>query len=239
MTETTTPKRRKWRRRLWTGVKRTVVGLGLLLCLYLAIVLVGLIPVNRDFVQPVEGVELLLISSSVHADLVLPLRNEVHDWRAEFSVDGFAQDVSGVSHVMIGWGDTGFYVNTPTWSDLRCTTAAHALLWPSESCLHIGLTSDEFVRPHARSVRVSNEQYASLVAFVQSSFLRDAGGKKQLLPAAYGQADVFYAAVGHYHALNTCNSWIGRAMQAAGIRTPWLTPLPKTAFLYLPQEGAG
>ena len=60
--------------------------------------------------------------------------------------------------------------------------------------------------------------------------------KVQIKDGAYGQNDAFFMAHGNYHCLNTCNSWVGGAMKSGGMRTGWLTPMPKSMFLYLPEQ---
>jgi Protein of unknown function (DUF2459) len=60
------------------------------------------------------------------------------------------------------------------------------------------------------------------------------GGRFLLIEGgAYGTDDAFYYAHGSYHAFNTCNCWVGRGLKAAGVRTGWFTPLPKTVSLYM------
>ena len=44
----------------------------------------------------------------------------------------------GDRYVAIGWGDRGFYVDTPTWADLKLSTLCNALFVPSESVLLSG-----------------------------------------------------------------------------------------------------
>lgn len=210
----------------------------MLALLYFGIVLLGLIPVNNGFREPAEGVEILIVSSSVHADIVMPIRAGEVDWRAWLPEGCFRGDTSAATHVAIGWGEKGFFIGTPTWSDLRVSTAAKALFWPSGSCMHVTMTSAR-QGPSARRVTISREQYGRLVEAVRGNFARDAA--EQLAPisdSAYWSNDAFFEARGVYHCLNTCNSWAGRCMRAAGIRTAWLTPLPKTVFLYLPDRPA-
>lgn len=218
----------------WIG--RAALSFIVLLVVYFGIVLVGLIPVNNDFLADEQGVEIMVISNAVHADLVLPLHNEHCDWRNDFSPSEFIADTNGATHVAIGWGDAGFFIHTPTWNDLKFSTAANALLWPSQSCLHVSMTRDEYVRPHAQVVKVSPQQYGELVQFIQSTFVTNDAGEKVSLEGAYGRTDAFYEAAGNYHALNTCNSWAGRGLKSAGVRVPWLTPMPKSVFLYLPED---
>ena len=102
--------------------------------------------------------------------------------------------------------------------------------------MHVSLTKAKFLGEGARSVTISVRQYERLVDYINASFQQGADGSKiQIGRVAYGSNDAFFDARGAYHCLNTCNCWAGRAMQAAGIRTGWLTPLPRTVFLYLPE----
>ena len=205
------------------------------LAFYLFVALIGLIPVNNDFQPTPDGIEVWLVSNPIHTDIVLPAGNEAFDWRECFPAGSFAVDSRRATHVAIGWGNKGFYVNTPTWADLRCSTVANALFWPSESCMHVSLCTAEGLPQGARAVKISPAQYRRLVEFINCGFRRQADGSRILIPhAAYGQNDAFFAAEGRYHCFNTCNCWTGRALQAAGLRTGWFTPLPGTPCLYLP-----
>ncbi len=206
------------------------------MALYVLIVLVGLIPVNNEFEPTPDGVEILLISNPVHADLVLPVDTNTVNWREHFPADCFSGDTSGATHIAFGWGDKGFFIETPTWADLRASTAAKALFWPSDTCMHVRLTKAERLRDGSRSVRISVTQYERLVEYINESFRQESDGSRiQVGVAAYGPHDAFFEAHGTYHCINTCNCWIGGAMRSAGIRCGWLTPLPKTVFLYLPE----
>jgi len=163
---------------------KAIQGLLIVLGGYVSVVLVGLIPVNWYFqAAQDDGVTIYVTSSSVHADLFLPIHFE---------------DVL-----------------------------------PSQSCMHIDFTSPEYY-PTAKKIRISSDQYASLVAYIRGSIKREERGKPiQIKGYAYSQTDAFIKAHGSYHLLNTCNSWIGRALAKGGVKTPWLTPLPHTPTLYL------
>jgi len=205
-------------------------GAGLLM----AIVVIGLIPVNNDFEPAVAGVEIFVTSNSVHAEIVVPVNHSVMNWREFFPDDDFSGDTSQATHAAIGWGDRSFFLETPTWSDLKFSTAFNAAFRPSETSVHVTMKDHVQTGPSTRSVRISEEQYANLVKNLQQSLGRHHGAPVRL-DASYGQRDMFYEATGSYHALNTCNSWCGRMLQSAGIRVGWSTPLPKTVFLYLPK----
>lgn len=213
----------------WIG-KGSLLGL----LLYLAIIVVGLIPVNNDFQPTEDGVEIFVISSAVHADIIVPLSTEEVDWSRELDPAWFPADVSRYSHLAIGWGNREFFLKTRTWADFKLTTAAGALFLPSRTCLHVDFTQPEYYT-EAASVKISHDQYRRLVAFIKATFQRDAAGRVVPIPGhSYTQTDAFFEAHGHYHLFNTCNSWVGHALRTTGIRTPWQSTLPKTPMLYLP-----
>lgn len=201
---------------------------------YLMIALVGLIPVNNHFTPTPDGIEIFVISNAVHADIVVPINAGAIDWRRRFPETLFRGNTAYATHAAIGWGDRGFFLETPTWSDLKMTTAANALLVPSQSCLHVYLTNPQFLTASRRRVRISQQQYEQLCAFIDNSFSRDAADNYQPIPGiSYSQSDAFFAANGSYHAFATCNCWVGNALRSAGVRCGWFTPLPKSVYLYL------
>ncbi|NND97364.1 MAG: TIGR02117 family protein, partial [Pirellulaceae bacterium] len=211
-----------WLRRLVAWITR---GLLIAVALYLTVVVVGLVPVNNDFQPTADGIEIHVVSNAVHADIVMPLESSVINWRDVFPKNAFPADTSGATHIAIGWGDKGFFLQTPRWADLKLSVAAKALLWNSGACNHVSMTNAHYVRDHGRSVKISTQQYQRLVAYIQSDLERDANGRTILIAdAGYKHNDAFFEAKGNYHALNTCNSWAGRGLKAAGIRTGWMTP---------------
>ena len=208
-----------------------------MLVVYLLILLIGLLPANNGFVPAENGIPVYLTSNAVHADIIVPISSSVIDWRAEFPPQHFAGTTNHATHVAFGWGDKGFFIKTPAWSDLKVSTAANALLIPSDCCMHVVFTRADLLSPDACSVQISPEQYEHLVDFINETFQTDETGSRiQIAGAAYRQNDAFFMAKGHYHALNTCNSWVGRALRKTGVRVPILTPMPKSPMLYLPNE---
>ena len=121
---------------MWSGLCLAVKWITYLLLGYAGIALVGLFPVNQDFTPDPDGVKIYVYSGNVHSDIIVPVTNEVMDWRTIFEADHFKSKTSGISYVSIGWGDRGFFLNTPRWSDLTLSTAANAMLLPL-SLIHI------------------------------------------------------------------------------------------------------
>lgn len=229
--------RRTLRGRIARGLRRCGLVLFLLFALYALVVLVGLIPVNNDFQPTDDGVEIMVTSSGVHADFVLPMRNETVDWSQQLRPGDFAGDVSGATRVSVGWGNKEFYMDTPTWADLKAGTVARALFWPSPTCMHVFMWDEGTLPADARKTRISPEQYRRLVEYIRGTFRRDEGDRFICVKGrGYGPNDAFYEAHGSYHAFNTCNCWVGRGLKVAGVRTGWYTPLPKTVSLYMPAD---
>lgn len=233
MTPDKSQERKRPRWRCWSArLFKTVLGL---IGFYVFAVIIGLWPVNRDFVETPGGVEIFISSSSVHSDLILPIQAAAHDWRDEFRDEHFLPRSASTTHVAVGWGDRGFYIETPTWADLKISTACQALLLPSQTVVHVSYGPAPQTHEQLRSVTISPDQYHRLVEFIQKSFALDSTGKFQAIPdSSYGMTDAFYIAQGRYHCFNTCNCWTGNALETAGVKVGWFTPLPRTVFLYLP-----
>ena len=216
-------------------LKRTIKGLSLVIALYFAIIVVGLLPANNGFRSAKNGVTIYVVSNAVHADIIVPCRHDAIDWREELQGVTFSNDVSNATHVAFGWGDQGFYLETPTWQDLKYSTAAKALFMPSNACIHVSFVRPNYY-PNSKAVSISDAQYKRLVKHVTESLVRDRHETVRQLPDySYSWNDAFLEAKGTYHLLNTCNSWAGCALRRAGVRCPWLSPLPGSPTMYFPQ----
>ena len=221
------------RNKIIRWAKRVLKWMLILIAGYCLILLVGLFPVNKDFQPTPDGIKIYIVSNSVHADIILPKTTAACDWTKTFEGAKFPGDISQETHVAIGWGDRGFFLETKTWDDFKLSTAASALLLPSKSCAHVSFVRPEYF-PNATSVSVSNEQFERLIEFAKKTFKKGQDGNFiQIEGESYSTNDAFFEAHSRYHVLNTCNSWAGRGLKSAGVKTPWLSPLPKTPMLYL------
>ena len=151
-------------------------------------------------------------SNGWHAGLYLPA--EVFDedgplraWRPE--ADWFA----------IGWGDAAAY---PQLGPLR---AAAAVLWPTESVLHAAW----FERDPRRAYRsdhvdlaLSRDQAQRLAAAIEADLrLGEDGAVRLAGPGLDARGSAFLDARPRYHLFNTCNVWLARRLEAAGLETGW------------------
>jgi len=217
-----------------------LAGLVVLAATYLVLTLVlGAIPQNRGFVASADGVPIYVRTNGIHADLVVPTRHGDVNWSDEFPVQHMGGLPAPTEWIAFGWGDRGFLLTTPTWADLRATTALLAITGLGRGAMHV-----EYIESPAaykvRRVRVSETEYQRLVSFIRASFERDAGGKVRRIDApGYIQADAFYEAVESYTFWHTCNEWTRRALAHAGVRTAVWAPLDAAIFYHLPEPKAG
>ena len=137
---------------------------------YALFILIGAWPVNRGFVNANGGVPVYIYSSAVHTDLVVPIKNDIWDWSELIATEDFRGKAEWATHYAIGWGDRGFYLETPTWDDLKASTALNAMLLPSDTVLHVECMSEPRQSDHCRLVLLSDDQYRSLCESMEASF---------------------------------------------------------------------
>jgi len=153
---------------------------------------------------------LVLVSHGWHTGIVLERKDLVR------LVPALAQDIGREGLVEVGWGEERFYQARET----SVGMALRAVLQPNPSVLQVvplpRLARDYFKHGEIAEIRLEEEGYGALVAFVAASFTRTPEqGVIPLSPSLYGNGR-FYRAEGSFHAFNTCNTWVARALAQAG-----------------------
>ncbi len=181
-----------------------------------------------------KEIPIYIYTNGVHTDIVMPIKNELHDWSSEIPFNNTKSKKSDYRYVGIGWGDKGFYLDTPTWADLKFSTAFKAAFWLSESAMHCSYYREMREGEDCKMIMISKNQYLQLVKFVDNKFDKDPDGKNILIPtkAVYGDNDAFYDAKGRYSFLDTCNTWANNALKAAGQKAALWTPTDYGIFLH-------
>lgn len=207
-----------------------------LLILTLALLAGALIPRNRGFVSPSEGVRIWVLAGSIHTDLIVPVRNELFDWSDLVSRDDVRLDDPSLDHLGIGWGNRTFYLETRTWGQVKAQNVAAAFFGLGTSAMHVEWFPGGWeTSSNCRSLVLSGPQYARLCSFMKESFVLDARGRARRIEApGYGDSDAFYEANGRYSAYRTCNTWTGDALAYAGVRVGLWTPTPGGVLRQLP-----
>jgi uncharacterized protein (TIGR02117 family) len=121
-------------------------------------------------------------------------------------------------YLEVGWGDRDFY-QTPR-AGLGILLQA-ALKSPASVLFVIGLSTAVmryFPYADILEIPLSRRALEELVRFIHATYKRDASGQTTPLgPGHNHRYSMFYLAEGDYSLFNTCNSWISKALQAAGL----------------------
>ncbi|MBK9190245.1 MAG: TIGR02117 family protein [Crocinitomicaceae bacterium] len=189
--------------------------------------LLSVIPVSGSDAN--SGMKIFIKSNGIHTDICVPVTSSEIDWKKFIPVEDFPQ-VRKHEYISFGWGDKGFFLDTPTWDDLTFTTFFNAAFLPSETAMHVQyLENTPVLSPDCKEKFISSENYKALVEYIRTSFSINSDNQVDLIPErGYWSNDNFYEANGSYHLFNTCNAWTNGALKVAGV---------KTALLALFQDG--
>jgi len=212
---------------------KTLLGIVVFLLLYLGTAfLLSRITVDEEPNTPNE-VAVYIITNGVHTDIVMPVRSQRIDWSEEIKYSHTISADSTYQYIAMGWGDKGFYLETPTWADLKVSTALKAASGFNTTAMHTTYYRQMVEGEDCRKIVISKEQYDRLVTFISASFQKD--GEGHFIPiitdANYGKSDAFYEAKGRYSMLTTCNSWANSSLKASGQRACLWTAFDTGIFL--------
>lgn len=219
------------KRRRWLWVALVVCGP---FVTYLALaVALGAVNMNRGFspTSPTAGgVPIYLRTNGVHADIVLPTRQHDHDWSRSFPASQMRALREPARWIAFGWGDRAFMLETPTWRDIRVTTAIKALLGLGAGAMHVEYVAEPR-RYDVVELHVSVAEHARLVEAIETSFQRAAGAMPVLIAApGYFDTDAFYEAVPVYSWRFTCNEWVRTMLTRSGLPAPAWAPFDWALF---------
>lgn len=162
--------------------------------------------------------QIFIKSNGVHTDIVLPIKSDIIDWSELFPFENTLSKSTDFSYVGIGWGDKGFYLDTPTWSELKVSTALIAGTGLGNAALHITYYKDILEDDLTYSMKIDENQYKSIILSVKKS-LQWLNEKPIYIntTAQYGQNDAFYEAIGSYSIFHTCNTWTNNVLKNANL----------------------
>ena len=173
-----------------------------------------------------KNIPIYIYTNGVHTDLVMPIKNEQIDWSQKIPFNDTMSKATNYQYVGIGWGDKGFYLDTPTWAELKFSTAFEAAFWLGDSAMHTTFYYKMTEAEDCKKIMISRSQYADLIKFVDSQFDKNPSGQNILIAttAVYSKDDSFYEAQGSYSFLYTCNTWTNDALKVAGQKAALWTP---------------
>ena len=197
-------------------LKYTVIFVLSLMTYLLIVTLLSFVSVNEDFAENQKEIPIYILTNGVHTDVVLPLKSEHYDWTNQLKPEHTKAKDSTYQYAALGWGDKGFYLETPTWEDLKATTALKAASGLSATAMHVTFYKDLKESNSCKKLQISSDNYKKLILFINESFQTKSGEYLKIeTEAVYGKHDVFYEANGSYSLFYTCNSWANQALKAA------------------------
>ena len=186
----------------------------------------GAIPTNRDWRPPPRGIRIFVESNGVHTGIIVPKVAAGVDWRG-FARPGDLRDprYAASDHLAIGWGEKAFFLETPTWADVKLRTVLASATGSDAVLLHVEHLAPPVPGGDVRAVMLSEREYRRLAGYIAATIRP--GGRSY---PGYAGYDAFYDARGHYSGVATCNAWTGDALRFAGVRVGWWTPFPATVM---------
>ena len=208
-------------------ILKSLAAILALVLLYVVLALtIPYIPVQKKATSEIPDIPIYIYTNGVHTDIVMPIKNDQIDWSQKILFENTISKSSDYNYVGIGWGDKGFYLDTPTWAELKVSTAFYAAFWLGDSAMHTTFYKEIKEGDDCKKMMITETQYADLIKFVDSKFDKNDAGENIFIPteAVYNNDDAFYEAKGSYSFLYTCNTWTNNALKAAGQKAALWTP---------------
>jgi uncharacterized protein (TIGR02117 family) len=181
-----------------------------------------------------DEVEIYIKTNGVHTDLIVPIKNDLKDWSKLVKFENTLSKDTTYNFLGMGWGDKGFYLETPTWAELKPSVAFKAATGLNTTAIHATFFKNMHEDASCKKIIISKEQYGRLIAYIDNSFKKDKLGQSIYIKtnANYGNDDAFYEANGKYSMLHTCNTWANVGLKICGQKCAFWTPFDKGIFYH-------
>jgi len=212
-------------------MRRILLALLAIPALYLLAALAGsLIPVNRGWTEPDEGVTVYIANNGLHSDIVMPAKAAGLDWTPFVPKRDFAAPDPQAAWVAFGTGEQRVYLETPRWTDIRPRTIWSAMTG-GKRVMHVEWVSNPAYMD--RAIRLRPEEYRRLWAAIRADFRLGRDGRPiRIDHPGYGRSDAFYRGSGKANAVHTCNQWAASRLRLAGVKAPLWSPFVQGLVAY-------
>ncbi len=220
-------------KKLFKRIAYAMIGLASLILIYLgSAYILSRISTDKE-INTTNEITIYIITNGVHTDIAVPLKNEYYDWSREIKFSHTKLQDTNMNYLAMGWGDKGFYLETPTWGDLKFSVAFNAAFGLGSTAIHTTFYKKMTEGETCKKIIISSEQYSRLILYIRDSFLKDKEGHfiNIITKANYGNMDAFYEANGKYSAFKTCNTWANNSLKACGQKACLWTPFDTGIFL--------
>jgi uncharacterized protein (TIGR02117 family) len=203
-----------------------------LLTFYIVLALFGMFfQIGENYVSKRKGKTIYIRTDGIHTDFIMPVHSAQHDWSHILAWKDLKGKDTTYQFVAFGWGDQGFFLNTPEWSDLKFMTAFDALFYRGKTAIHVVFQSEPTPNKLCKKLIISDKQYLKLVNYIESSFDLDSDGSIICIKnRGYWDYDTFYESKGKYSLFSTCNSWINGGLKESDLPACLWTPLSYAIF---------
>ena len=203
---------------------------------FLVTFLLTIIPSNRSFTSSENGIDIYMISNGVHTDICFAKNDANLNWNNHLNFNSFQTTEPMIQYLSFGWGDKGFYFDTPSWAELTAKTALRAALIPTSTAMHVSVLKETpQIGEMVRKVTVTKNQLLAMEMYILDH-IQTKNEKALLIDCCRyeGFDDNFYEANGYYHMWRTCNTWANQVLKKGGIRTATWAPFPDCILYHFP-----
>ena len=202
--------------------------------IYVLITLVfSIIPVNKK-VDNQSNIDIYIHTNGVHTDIVLPIRIDTIDWSKKVKYSDTKGNDTIMKYISFGWGDKGFYLETPTWADLKFSISFKSAFGLGKSAMNVTYYKEIYKSSDTRRINISKRQLYLINKYIEDSFVKnEKGGFINIkTDMVYGKDDAFYEAIGRYWLFKTCNTWTNTGLKTCEQKACLWTPLDKGIFYH-------
>ena len=212
--------------------KGVLIFIGIILLYLLSAFILSRISISEEENKP-DQLDIYILTNGIHSDIVVPVITDQKNWFTEINHLNKNLEASQYKYLAIGWGDKGFYLNTPSWDQLKASTALKAVFGLSGTAVHATYYKSMTESDTCKKISISKEQYARLLKFIDDSLKK--GDSDNIMPivtsATHGNTDGFYEATGRYSLFYTCNTWTNQALKFCGQKACLWTAFQEGIFL--------
>lgn len=206
--------------------------------LYLTAAIIGGIMPSSNTAQPVEAdverpYEIKLFMSFLHADIAIPIDDDVLKRFAFLDAANFPIHHSNLRYLVVGWGSEAFYTSAGDYSDIT-PSATFKAITGDLSVMHVVPSGEIEFDAKTTSLQLDKEGFENLLNFIQASFQKSADQQPIFMDGVtHGYGDVFYKGVGGFNIFHPCNMWVNTALKEADIKLGAWTPTTQSLKLSL------
>jgi uncharacterized protein (TIGR02117 family) len=201
-------------------IKICLLSISIFFSLYFIVAFVlSRLAVNEKEVTQAD-LSIYILTNGVHADIVVPIETEEINWRNWITQPVLIAQDTNYKYLAFGWGDKGFYLETPEWKDLKLSVAFKAAFGLSTSAMHTTFYKKMKLNDRCKEIKISIEQYKLLIANLKNGFCLNSNQVPIHIPtnAVYNSTDAFYEGMGSYSFFKTCNTWANNSLKNSNLK---------------------